>query len=295
MGKFSNRIGRTSWLVKLLKKLLLAVSALALFLVATQDFQIFPGALFAIMGVKNTAPKDVEEYRAVTKDGEKILVWRLAPPTRVRKEVVLLFHGNAESLTTFVKIQRWFAAHGFTSYAFEYRGYSGSSGFPSENGLYRDGEAAMDLLLTHESLSPDDVVIFGNSVGTGPAAHVAQVYNVNSLVLIAPYVDLKSVVQEMPFMGYFAPFLWYRFPTSDYIKKLRDTCVISAHGKMDTTIPYNHSEKLQSLYVGNSSFKVVLSDNAGHYDIFGKTHKQVINELDRCLSLNISRRAYAHG
>jgi len=271
--------GWTARSITFVVRLLAATVVVGAFFVLTQDFQIFPG-----VGISpTTPPEDVTEFTVTTSDGEKITAWRVTAAAPAQPKVALLFHGNAQSLTSFVNVQRWFAQHGFTNYAVSYRGYGKSTGFPSEEGIYRDGEAVMELLLTNERLMPNDVVVFGNSIGTGPAAYIAARFNTNSLILIAPYADLPTLVSELPFFWVLSPFLRYHFPVREYVGQLVDTCVIAAHGERDTTIPFHHATTVRAAYSGSKTFSLIAARHAGHNDILSHTHAEVMQKLRTCL------------
>jgi acetyl esterase/lipase len=265
------------------KRLIGSTLAVSLVFIATQDLQVFPGAIDGFLREKITVPNDAIEFKLTTSDNKKILAWRVNSIESPRRKVVLLFHGNADSLTSTIGIQRWLAAHRFTNYALEYRGYPGCSGFPSEKGLYLDGEAAMDLVLRNERVTPQDVVIFGFSIGTGPASFIAQKYQVHTLILLAPYVDLKRVASDIPLFGFLSPFFWYNFPNYAHIQQLRDTCVIDAHGKLDSVIPYYHSEELRQAYRGSSTYTLITSETGGHNDLLASVQSELLAALDKCI------------
>ena len=176
----------------LVKRMIIAVfrmvafiAAIVIIIVYTQDYLVFPGLLAATPIV----PKNVEALTVITKDKEHISVWRVAAKENQRKPVVLLFHGNGQNVETFEGIQKWFSALGFNNYSVEYRGFGASSGFPSEKGIYLDGEASIEFLIEKEHISPHEIIVFGFSIGTGPAAYIASKYKVGTLVLIAPQVS----------------------------------------------------------------------------------------------------------
>jgi uncharacterized protein len=82
----------------------------------------------------------------------------------------------------------------------EYRGYGGNPGSPSEQGLYRDGEAAI-AWLNGQGISPEDTVFVGNSIGSGPATEMALRHNPAALVLISGFASLPFVVSDLyPFI-----------------------------------------------------------------------------------------------
>ena len=212
------------------RRLVTATLVVSLFFILTQELQIFPGLLHSLtIHEHQTPPSGVEVLTTTSPDGTKVVVWRVKGGGDT-KRVALLFHGNADRVASFVRVQRWLASAGITSYSVEYRGYSGlASGWPSESGLYEDAEAAMDLARREEGIEPREMIVLGSSIGTGIASHLAATSHPRALILLSPYTSLTEIVREMPLFGYLSPFLWYRFPSLENIAKLRDTCVIAAH------------------------------------------------------------------
>src|SRR5271155_4068869 len=101
--------------------------------------------LFPIPPVGRTAPDvagfpEAEEHVLTTADGEKIIVWHV--PAKPGHPVVLFFHGNGDFLAGRVSRFRGITADGTGLVALSYRGYAGSSGQPSEQGLLLDAAAA---------------------------------------------------------------------------------------------------------------------------------------------------------
>ncbi len=262
-----------------------ATLIVSLLFVLTQELQIFPGLLYSLTLQGEALPPDgVEALTAISKDGSPVTVWRMRGVGST-KRVALIFHGNADRLHSFVRVQRWLAESAITSYSVEYRGYRGlDSGWPSERGLYEDGEAAFELMRREEGIASDEAIVLGSSIGTGIASHVAATFHPKALVLLSPYTSLKELVREMPFFGYLSPFLWYRFPTLDNIGALRKSCVIAAHGHRDTVIPFQHSVRLRGAYQGASTFTLLESADAGHNDILMYTRDQIPTALSECFS-----------
>ena len=273
-----------SSLIKFLVRAVVSTTVISLFFIFTQDFQIFPGSHNHLWREASNVPPDVQETKVKTSDGNIIPVWMVRGVEPVKKQKILFFHGNAETLAHGANTQRFLANNGYTNYAVEYQGFPGTTGWLSETGIYHDGEAAMDVLLKNEGLLPQDVIIFGNSIGTGPASYIAQKYNVGTLLLLAPYTSLTNVVKEMPLVGLPSSFLWYRFPVNEYIENLKNTCVVDGHGRRDTVIPFHHSEELKTRYRGLRTYTLVASDSAGHNDIFSSASKDIFLALSRCLN-----------
>ena len=123
------------------------------FLIVTQDFHIFPGAVFSLfrrkgLRIANSLPPLIESHFIPTKDGKRLEVWEHAAQfeNESRKEVAIIFHGNGAPLETFLFTQMWFSEMGIKSYCFDYRGFGASSGWPSEQGLYEVGSSVADFV-----------------------------------------------------------------------------------------------------------------------------------------------------
>lgn len=267
------------------RRLVGATLVVSLFFVLTQELQIFPGLLHSLTLQGDALPPEgVDALTAISKDGSPVTVWRMRGVGGT-KRVALIFHGNADRLPSFVRVQQWLAESGITSYSVEYRGYRGlDSGWPSEHGLYEDGAAAFELMRREEGIDSDEAIVLGSSIGTGIASHVAATFHPKALVLLSPYTSLNDLVREMPLFGYLSPFLWYRFPTLDNIRALRQSCVIAAHGHRDTVIPFQHSVRLKGAYQGASTFTLLESADAGHNDILMYTKDQIPTALSECFS-----------
>src|SRR5882724_8586842 len=144
--------------------------------------------LFPIPQTVRTAPAaagfpEAEEHILMTADGEKIIVWHL--PAKPGHPVVLYFHGNGDFLAGFFGRFRDVIANGTGIVALSYRGYAGSSGQPSEQGLLQDAAAA--YAFTTARYSADRIVAWGFSLGTGVAVALAAERPIARLILEAPY------------------------------------------------------------------------------------------------------------
>jgi pimeloyl-ACP methyl ester carboxylesterase len=123
----------------------------------------------------------------------RVKVWTLNPG---RREAVLYFGGNAENVADNIDDFRSIFA-GRTVYLVNYRGYGGSSGTPSEEGLYSDALLAYDYFAKKHT----DVSVMGRSVGTGVATYVASRRTVKKLVLVTPFDSLEHVARtHYPFL-----------------------------------------------------------------------------------------------
>src|SRR4030088_736378 len=163
--------------------------------------------LFPIPQAVRTAPAaagfaQAEEHLLTTDDGEKVIVWHVA--AKLGHPVVLYFHGNGDFLAGFFGRFRDLIADGTGIVALSYRGYAGSSGQPSAQGLLK--EAAAAYAFTAARYGADRIIVWGFSLGTGVAVALAAEQPVARLILEAPYTSIVDVAAS----GFpFVPVRWF--------------------------------------------------------------------------------------
>lgn len=178
-----------------------------------------------------------------TRDGETLAGWYL-PPKDKDGLVFLFFHGKGGGLER--KKWRWkrIADHGAGVLAFSYRGFPGSTGAPSEEGLFEDARAAFAWL--SERHAPDKIILHGLSLGTGVAAKLATEVEARALIIEAGYSALVDVAGARHPYFPVSLLLWDQFRTRDFIGEVKVPVMI-AHGDKDTVIPYAHAVELMKL------------------------------------------------
>jgi uncharacterized protein len=212
-----------------------------------------------------TAPADAglpeaQEVVLDTADGEHIIVWHVPP--RDGRPVVLDFHGNGGAIRYRVHRYRSLIDAGFGIVAVSYRGYGGSSGQPSEDGLIADATATYDFAKTH--YPAEGFVLWGESLGTGVAVALAAVKPAARLVLEAPFssaVDIAAAAYP------FVPVRWLmkdQFRSDLRIPNVKAPVLI-VHGERDDVIPIASGERLYSLIAAPKRF--VRIPEAGHGDL----------------------------
>jgi hypothetical protein len=183
---------------------------------------------------------------------------------------ILFFHGNGDNLLGAIEATRGPAANGTGLMLAEYRGYGGNPGLPGEAGLYRDGEAAIRWLAA-EGIAADDVIIVGNSIGSGPATEMALRHDVAALMLVSGFSSLPDVVGEaMPFVP-----RWLVRDRFDNVGKLArvKAPVFLMHGDADTLVkPAN----LARLRRARPDATVVLVAGVGHELAYTATAQAIL-------------------
>ncbi len=237
--------------------------------------------LFPIPTIARTAPDaagfpDAEEHVLTTTDGEKVIVWHV--PAKPGRPVILYFHGNGDFLAGFFGRFRELIADGTGVVALSYRGYAGSSGQPSEQGLLQDAVAA--YAFTTARYGADRIVAWGFSLGTGVAVALAAEQPVGKLILEAPYTSLADVAASA--FPIFPVRLAMKDPfySDQRIARVRAPVLI-LHGVRDATIPIGFGERLFAL--AHEPKTLVRIPDGGHNDLdaYGATAaaRQFINAV----------------
>lgn len=221
--------------------------------------------LFPIPQTARTAPAaagfpQAEEHVLTTLDGEKVIVWHV--PAKPGRPVVLYFHGNGDFLAGFFGRFRDLIADGTGVVALSYRGYAGSSGRPSEQGLLRDAAAA--YAFASELYSPGRIVAWGFSLGSGVAVALAAEQPVGKLILEAPCSSIADVAASA--FPIFPVRLIMRdaFRSDQRIARVKAPLLIM-HGARDATIPIGFGERLFALAHEPKQF--VRFPEGGHNDL----------------------------
>src|SRR4030081_573807 len=185
---------------------------------------------------------EAEEHVLTTADGEKVIVWHV--PAKPGHAVVIYFPGNGDTLTGCAGRFRDITSDGTGLVALSYRGYAGSIGKPSEQGLLQDAAAA--YAFTSARYSTNRIVLWGFSLGSGVALALAAEQPVGKLILEAPYTSIVDVAAaHFPLV----PVRWLvrdRFRSDQRIERVKAPLLIM-HGARDATIPISFGERLFAL------------------------------------------------
>jgi fermentation-respiration switch protein FrsA (DUF1100 family) len=203
--------------------------------------------LFPIPQKARTTPEaagfpEAEEHFLTTADGEKVIVWHV--PAKPGHAVILYFPGNGDFLAGSASRFRAMISDGTGLVALSYRGYAGSTGEPSEQGLLLDAAAA--YAFTSARYRADRIVVWGFSLGSGVAVALAAGEPVGKLILEAPYTSTAEVAaSRFPMV----PIRWLmrdQFHSDQRIAGVTAPLLVM-HGVRDSTIPIGFGERLFSL------------------------------------------------
>ena len=194
--------------------------------------------------VKNLDPVPAKfEYEEVFISSEKnieLRSWFSFKPEN--KKTVLFFHGNAGELSARVYKLNKFSEIDANFLIISWRGFSGNNGKPTEKGLYQDAKKAVEWL-QNKGISKKDIILYGESLGTGIAVELASKDNFSGVILESPYTSMVDMGKR------FYPFIPVsllqrdRYNSIKKIKKINSPILV-LHGKADTLVPYYMGKKI---------------------------------------------------
>jgi fermentation-respiration switch protein FrsA (DUF1100 family) len=202
----------------------------------------------------------VQVIRLATSDGQRLVAWYA--PAAAGKPTLLYFGGNGDSLSGDADRLRQIIDQGVGVLDVGYRGYSGSTGKPTEAGLHLDADAAYAWLAAR--VPPQQIVIAGHSLGTGVAVRLAAEHPARALVLESPFTSAMAVAERLLPWAPVSLLMQDRFESDQWIGKVHMPVLI-VHGDRDRTIPFAQGQALYAL--ANQPKTFVRAPGGGHDDL----------------------------
>lgn len=193
-------------------------------------------------------------------DGARLIAW-YAPPAP-GQPTILYFHGNAGNLASRSERVRRYVSRGYGVLFLSYRSYGGSTGDPSERANVADAKLAYDSLIA-DGTDPDDIFVYGESLGSGVAVQLAADNEIGGLVLDAPYTAIVDVAAlAYPYLPV-RPFMFDRYETMRYLPRVKAPLLV-LHGEADRVIPVEMGKAIYA--AANAPKEIVTFPRAGHSD-----------------------------
>ena len=209
------------------------------------------------LGVQN-----VDAVTFPTADGLRLNGWFVSRTSRPAA-VVLVFNGNAGNRAHRAGFADVLARLGNAVFVFDYRGYGGNPGSPSETGLRLDARAARSYLLSRSEVDPEALVYFGESLGTAVAVELASEHPPAALILRSPFTSLAAVGRHHYSWLPVGMLLRDRYATLDRVKTLRAPLLVIA-GDRDRIVPFSESRRV--FEAANEPKSLLVVANADHND-----------------------------
>jgi len=245
---------------------ILLFSALAIYIAANLYAYVIQDRLLYFPAHERLTPRDVglesvQEVTLTTKSGSDFTSWygRAIPG----HATILFFHGNGGAIAHRDYRFRELMANGFGIFMLGYPGYGGNEGKPSEQSFTETATVAYEYLLD-QKITAEDIVIYGESIGSGVAVQIAAGNQARALILEAPLTSTMDVAR----VHY--PWLLARFLLSDKFASIDQIDGIQMpllviHGDQDTIIPISLGRKLFERASEPKTF--VALEGAGHNDL----------------------------
>lgn len=195
---------------------------------------------------------DVSDERLVTADGLKLVAWYSAP--KAGKPTLLMFHGNRGTVAQRAHYYRLFRAEGWGFYAMSYRGFSGNPGKPTETANIADALVAYDTLRAKGAVAAD-IVLFGESLGSGIAVQVAAQRPVVGVILDSPYSSITDVASTHYWYLPVRTVLLDRYESTRYLNDVTAPLLL-LHGEEDRLIPVRFALKLAGAAVSPTQIRI---------------------------------------
>ncbi len=274
------------FLLPVIRVLVLAYIGLAIALYFGQANMVFMPSKDVLDTPKSIGLK-FEDIQLTTKDNVNLSAWFVPAKDNnpIGKAVILFCHGNGGNIGNRVSYLPIFKDLGLATFLFDYRGYGKSEGQPTEEGTYKDVEAAWQYLTQERKIPPQKIIIYGESLGGAIASYIAQTTAQQNpqnspagLILASTFTSISDRAAEL------YPFLPIRLLSKfsyNSIERLPNIKipVLVIHSTEDEIIPFHHGEK--NFQVANAPKKLVKlrgDHNGGFLDSL-ETYRNGINEF----------------
>ena len=219
----------------------------------------------------------IDKVKIKTKDNIELLGWYHKKNSKNYKTILFL-HGNTGSLENRIHKINHFENMNINFLIIAWRGFSGNKGNPTEKGLYEDAESAINWM-KNEGIEINDIIVYGESLGTGVATEIAQNINFAGVILESPFTSMIDAAKNK------YPFFPIRFLLKDKyesdkkIKNIKSPLLIM-HGEVDKIVPF---------WMGKKMYDIA---NEPKYSYFTK-HDNHMMEYDENLLIMLEKFIYS--
>lgn len=226
--------------------IVVALTLLGAYIALAAVLYLFQGRFvyFPVREMVST-PHDVrlpfESIYFKTPDNVELYGWFVPKPNA--RGVILFCHGNAGNISHRLDYLQLFNKMGYSTLLFDYRGFGRSEGKPSEHGTYQDALGAWTYLVDKRSICPEEIAIYGESLGGAVAAWLAKQHHPGALILASSFTSVPDVASAVyPLF----PVRWLAHFEYDTKRSLGDVAcpVLVIHSPEDEIIPFSHGQDL---------------------------------------------------
>ena len=184
---------------------------------------------------------NIEEVKIVTDDNIDLLAWYHNKDINKFKTILYL-HGNAGSLKNRIHKINHFEDMNINFLLLAWRGFNGNPGKPTEQGLYQDAKSAVRWLM-NQGISEENIIIYGESLGTGVATEIAQKKNFAGVILESPFTSMIAAGKSKYPIFPIKLLLKDKYESDKKIKNIMSPILVM-HGEADKIVPFWMGEKI---------------------------------------------------
>ena len=222
---------------------------------------------------------NIQEVKIVTDDNIDLLAWYHNKDINKFKTILFL-HGNAGSLENRIHKINHFEDMNINFLLLSWRGFSGNKGKPTEKGLYQDARSAVKWLVK-QGVIEENIIIYGESLGTGITTEIAQNKNFAGIILETPFTSMVAAGKSKYPIFPIKLLLKDKYESDKKIKNIKSPVLIM-HGEEDQIVPFWMGEKMfQMANEPKYSYFTKFDDHMMEYD------ENLVSELKKFIkSLN---------
>ena len=222
----------------------------------------------------------IEEVTLKAPDGVALFSWHLRVPTP--RCTVLFFHGNAGNITDRIDVLQTLGRIGADVFLLGYRGYGRSAGRPSERGFTLDAETAYRHLTETSGVPPSRLLLYGESLGGGPAIDLASKRPCAGLILQSPFTSIRDMAARvLPLF----PIHWFLRSKFDNLRKIGSVAApkLFFASRTDEVVAYEQTRRLYEASGGARRW--VEFDGCGHNDLHARHEAEWAEAVSKFIDL----------
>ena len=187
---------------------------------------------------------NIEKVKITTDDNINLLAWYHKKDIKNYKTILYL-HGNAGALENRIHKINHFNDMNINFLLLAWRGFNGNAGKPTEQGLYQDARSAVKWLI-NQGVTEENIIIYGESLGTGVATEIAQNQNFAGIILESPFTSMVAAGKSKYPIFPIKLLLKDKYESDKKIKNIMFPILVM-HGEVDKIVPFWMGEKIFQL------------------------------------------------
>ncbi|OHB50766.1 MAG: hypothetical protein A2Y10_01700 [Planctomycetes bacterium GWF2_41_51] len=227
--------------------------------------------------LNNPADINLEYQKVQLKTSDNILLSAWYIPAKNARFSLIFCHGNGGNISHRLENINILNELGINCFIFDYRGYGESQGKPSEKGLYIDAQTAYNWLVSEKNILPENIIIYGQSLGGSVAAHLASNVKAGGVIIESAFTSFADMGKKFyPYLPV-KLFAKFDFKTIHYVRLINYPILI-IHSLEDELVPFEFGWRL---YETANEPKKILEISGSHNEGFLTSGRNYIEGLDK--------------